>query len=107
VAYCKQAHVGRKAISNSEESVADETSLSENLWGRIVCWHAGRQFIVRLNDGRDLRAILTLEVLQRAGMSEGPIVGARVKVKQYKHPKMHRITWLGVNISEMGDSSRA
>jgi len=40
-------------------------------------------------------------------MLEGPIVGARVKVKQYKHPKMHRITWLGVNISEMGDSSRA
>ena len=87
--------------------MADETSLSENLWGRIVRWHTGRQFIVRLDDGRDLPAILTLEVLQRAGKFEGPIEGARVKVKPYKHPKMHRITWFGANISEMGDSSRA
>ena len=87
--------------------MADEKSLSDSLWGRIVRWQTGRQFIVRLDDGRDLRAILTLAVLQRAGKFEGPIVDARVKVKQYKHPKMHRITWLGANISEMGDSSRA
>ena len=62
--------------------------------------------MVRLYDGRDLIAILTLEVLLRAGKFEGPIEGSRVKIKQYKHPKMHRITWLGVNISEMGDSCR-
>ncbi len=78
----------------------------EELSGRIVGWYRGRQFIVHTDDGCELRAILTARALYEAGEAEGQIEGARVKVKLYKHPKMHRITWLHIaDPDTMGDSS--
>ena len=74
--------------------MAEETSRGDELGGRILRWDRGRQVIVRLDDGRDLRAILTLKALEESGQLEGSIEGARVRVKLCSHPKMHRIIWL-------------
>jgi hypothetical protein len=68
---------------------------SELLDGYIVRHGRGSQFIVRLEDGREIKAIPLLEAVEVAECPSAPIVNRRVQVCMYKHPKFHRIIKIG------------
>ena len=68
---------------------------SELLDGHIIRHGRGNQFIVRLKDGREVKAILLLEALEEAECPFGPIINRRAKICMCKHPKFHRIIKIG------------
>ncbi len=68
---------------------------SELLDGDIVSYGRGRQFIVRLEDGRKIKAIPLLEALKMAECPSASIVNRRVQVRMCKHAKFHRISKIG------------
>ncbi len=72
-----------------------ETESSELLDGHIEDWGRGSQLIVRLIDGREIRAIPLLEALQDAACPGAPIFNRPVQVRMYKHPRLPRIVWIG------------
>jgi hypothetical protein len=72
-----------------------EAQSSELLDGHIVVWVGGRQFRVRLADGREIRAIPLLGALEAAECREAPILNRPVQVRMYKHPKLPRMVWIG------------
>ena len=63
--------------------------------GHIVAWSRGSQLRVRLEDGREIRAIPELEVLEAAECPQALIFTRPVQVRMYKHPKLPRIVWIG------------
>jgi len=63
--------------------------------GHIVAWSRGSQLRVRLQDGREIRAIPLLEALEAAECPKAHIVNRPVQVRMYKHPKLPRIVWIG------------
>ena len=71
------------------------TESSELLGGHIVALGRGGQFIVRLEGGREIRAIPLLEALEEAECPGMPIFNRPVQVCIHKHPKLHRIVWIG------------
>jgi hypothetical protein len=71
------------------------TENDELLDGHIVALSRGIQFRVRLQDGREIRAIPLLEALEAAECREAPIFNRPVQVRMYKHPKLPRIVWIG------------
>jgi hypothetical protein len=71
------------------------TEGSELLDGHIVAMSRGSQFRVRLQDGREIRAIPELEALEAAECRGAPIFNRPVQVRMYKHPKLPRIVWIG------------
>ncbi len=72
-----------------------ETESSELLDGHIEDWARGSQLIVRLTDGREIRAIPLLEALEEAECPGALIVNRPVQVRMYKHPRLPRIVWIG------------
>ena len=72
-----------------------EAESSELLDGHIVVWVGGSQLRVRLEDGREIRAIPLLEALEEAECPRAPIFNRPVQVRMYKHPKLPRIVWIG------------
>ena len=68
---------------------------SEVLDCHIVTRGRGSQFIVRLEDGREIKAIPLLEALEQAECPAAPIINRRAKVSMQDHPKFHRIVWIG------------
>ena len=72
-----------------------ETESDELLDGRIVAWSRGSQLRVRLEDGREIRAIPVLEALEEAECPGALIVNRPVQVRMYTHPKLPRIVWIG------------
>ncbi len=72
-----------------------ETGSSELLDGHIVAKSRGSQLRVRLEDGREIRAIPVLEALKEAACPGALIVNRPVQVRLYKHPKLPRIVWIG------------
>ncbi len=73
-----------------------QTGNAELLDGHIEDWARGSQLIVRLTDGREIRAIPLLEALQDAACPGAPIFNRPVKVRMYKHPRLPRIVWIGL-----------
>ena len=71
------------------------TEDGELLDGHIVVWIGGSQLRVRLQDGREIRAIPLLEALEAAECSGASICNRPVQVRMYKHPKLPRIVWIG------------
>jgi hypothetical protein len=67
----------------------------ELLDGHIVALSGGSQRRVRLQDGREIRAIPLLEALEAAECPEALIFNRPVQVRMYKHPKLPRIVWIG------------
>ena len=67
----------------------------ELLDGHIVALSRGSQLRVRLEDGREIRAIPLLEALEAAACPEALIFNRPVQVRMYKHPKLPRIVWIG------------
>ena len=63
--------------------------------GHIVVWIGGSQLRVRLQDGREIRAIPLLEALEEAECPGALIFNRPVQVRMYKHPKLPRIVWIG------------
>ena len=63
--------------------------------GDIVALSRGSQFRVRLEDGREIRAIPLLEALEAAECPGALILNRPVQVRLYKHPKLPRIVWIG------------
>jgi hypothetical protein len=63
--------------------------------GYIVALSGGSQLRVRLQDGREIRAIPLLEALEAAECPEALIVNRPVHVRMNKHPKLPRIVWIG------------
>ena len=63
--------------------------------GYILAWSRGSQLRVRLQDGREIRAIPELEALQAAECPGALIYNRPVQVRMYKHPKLPRIVWIG------------
>ena len=63
--------------------------------GYIVAWSGGSQLRVRLQDGREIRAIPELEALKAAESPGALIYNRPVQVRMYKHPKLPRIVWIG------------
>ena len=72
-----------------------EAGSSELLDGHIIRYSRGSQFIVRLEDGREIKAIPLLEALEEAECSSASIINRRVQVRMCKHPKFHRIIKIG------------
>jgi hypothetical protein len=72
-----------------------ETDSGALVDGRIVTWRRGSQLRVRLEDGRELRAISVLEVLEEAECPGALIVNRPVQVRMYTHPKLPRIVRVG------------
>ncbi len=68
---------------------------SRLLEGHIVALGRGSQLIIRLEDGREIRAIPLLEALEEAECPGAPIFNRPVRVCLYKHPKLHRVVWIG------------
>jgi hypothetical protein len=71
------------------------TENGELLDGPIVALSRGSQFRVRLQDGREIRAIPLLEALEAAECPGAPIDNRPVQGRMYKHPKLPRIVWIG------------
>ena len=71
------------------------TENGELLNGYIVALSRGSQLRVRLEDGREIRAIPLLEALEAAECPEALIFNRPVQVRMYKHPKLPRIVWIG------------
>ena len=63
--------------------------------GHIVAWSGGSQLRVRLQDGREIRAIPELEALKAAECPGALIDNRPVQVRMYRHPKLPRIVWIG------------
>lgn len=63
--------------------------------GHILARGRGSQFIIRLDDGREIKAIPLLEALEKADSPEMPLFDRRVQVCMHKHPKLPRIVWVG------------
>jgi hypothetical protein len=63
--------------------------------GHIVAWSRGSQLRVRLQDGREIRAIPLLNALQEAECPGAPIVNRPVQVRMARHPQLPRIVWIG------------
>src|SRR5207245_4680447 len=63
--------------------------------GHIVALSGGSQLRVRLQDGREIRAIPLLEALEAAECPEALLVNRPVQVRMDKHPKLPRIVWIG------------
>ena len=72
-----------------------ENDSSELVDGHIVALSRGSQLRVRLEDGREIRAIPLLEALEAAACPEARIVNRPVQVRMYTHPKLPRIVWIG------------
>ncbi len=72
-----------------------DTESSELLDGHIVALGGGSQLRVRLEDGREIRAIPLLEALEEAECPGALIFNRPVKVRLSKHPKLPRIVWIG------------
>ena len=72
-----------------------EPESSELLDSHIVALARGSQLRVRLEDGREIRAIPLLETLEEAECHGALIVNRSVQVRMYKHPKLPRIVWIG------------
>ena len=72
-----------------------EAEDSELLNGLIVAESRGIQLRVRLEDGREIRAIPLIEALEQAECPEALIFNRPVKVQMYKHPRLPRIVWIG------------
>ena len=72
-----------------------ETEHSDLLDGYIVALGRGSQLIVRLKDGREIRAIPLLKALEKVACPGGLIFNRPVKVRMYKHPRLPRIVWIG------------
>ena len=71
------------------------TENGELVDGHIVALSRGSQLRVRLQDGREIRAIPLLEALEATECPEAPIVNRPVQVRMDKHPKLPRIVWIG------------
>jgi hypothetical protein len=67
----------------------------ELLNGYIVALSRGSQLRVRLEDGREIRAIPLLAALEAAECPKALIFNRPVQVRMYKHPKLPRIVWIG------------
>jgi len=67
----------------------------ELLDGHIVALSGGSQLRVRLQDGREIRAIPLLEALEAAECPGALLVNRPVQVRMDKHPKLPRIVWIG------------
>jgi hypothetical protein len=63
--------------------------------GHIVALSGGRQLRVRLQDGREIRAIPLLEALEVAECPGALIFNRPVQVRMSKHPKLPPIVWIG------------
>ena len=72
-----------------------DTTSGELVDGHIVAWSRGSQFRVRLQDGREIRAVPLLEALEAAECPQAPIINRPVQVRMDKHPKLPRIVWIG------------
>jgi hypothetical protein len=72
-----------------------ETESNDLLNGHIVAESRGSQLRVRLEDGREIRAIPLIEALQEAECPEALIFNRPVQVRMYKHPRLPRIVWIG------------
>ena len=72
-----------------------EAQSSELLNGYIVALSRGSQLRVRLEDGREIRAIPLLEALEQVECPGKLIFNRPVQVRMYKHPKLPRIVWIG------------
>jgi len=71
------------------------TESDELLDGHIVALSRGSQFRVRLQDGREIRAIPELKALEAAECPEALIFNRPVQVRMDKHPRLPRIVWIG------------
>ena len=71
------------------------TESSELLDGHIVALSRGSQRRVRLEGGREIRAIPLLEALEEAECPGALIFNRPVQVRMNKHPKLPRIVWIG------------
>ena len=71
------------------------TESGELLDGHIVALSRGSQLRVRLQDGREIRAIPELAALEAAECPGALIDNRPVQVRMYKHPKLPRIVWIG------------
>jgi hypothetical protein len=72
-----------------------ETESGDLLDGHIVALSRGSQLRVRLEDGREIRAIPLLKALEEAECPGALIFNRPVQVRMYKHPKLPRIVWIG------------
>ena len=72
-----------------------ETESRELLDGHIVAVGRGSQLRVRLEDGREIRAIPLLKALEEAECPGSRIVNRPVQVCMATHPKLPRIVWIG------------
>jgi hypothetical protein len=63
--------------------------------GYIVAVGRGSQLRVRLEDGREIRAIPELKALEGAECLGALILNRPVQVRLDKHPKLPRIAWIG------------
>jgi hypothetical protein len=71
------------------------TESGELLDGHIVALSRGSQLRVRLEDGREVRAIPLLGALEEAECPGALIFNRPVQVRMDKHPKLPRIVWIG------------
>ena len=71
------------------------TESGELLHGHIVAVSRGSQLRVRLEDGREIRAIPLLKALEEAECPTARIVNRPVQVRMARHPKLPRIVWRG------------
>jgi hypothetical protein len=72
-----------------------ETENDDLLDGYIVAIGRGSQLIVRLKDGREIRAIPLLEALEKVACPGALIFNRPVQVRMYKYPRLPRIVWIG------------
>ena len=72
-----------------------ETESRELLDGHIVALGRGSQLRVRLEDGREIRAIPLLKALEEAECPGALIVNRPVQVRMATHPQLPRIVWIG------------
>ena len=72
-----------------------ETESRELLDGHIVALGRGSQLRVRLEDGREIRAIPLLEALEAAACPGALIYNRPVQVRMYTHPQLPRIVCIG------------
>jgi hypothetical protein len=71
------------------------TENGELVDGHIVAWSRGSQLRVRLQDGREIRAIPLLDALEAAECPGALIVNRPVRVRMAPHPQLPRIVWIG------------
>lgn len=72
-----------------------DTESGELLDGHIAALSWGSQLRVRLEDGREIRAIPLLKALEEAECPGALIMNRPVQVRMDKHPKLPRIVWIG------------